>query len=173
VRFEPSGWTNNPEIPVAKSIVDYIFRWMGSRFLSKDDRESLGILGGAIVAEAPTDAAGVAEPVDLAAGITDSTAAEPPPAPSTSSGGEGGDRPIDMGRQAAAERAPSGESRRSNASNGHGAGNGTALGSLGAAGRLAFSVSADSPSCMDCGSIMVRNGSCYKCLNCGTTSGCS
>jgi ribonucleoside-diphosphate reductase alpha chain len=34
-------------------------------------------------------------------------------------------------------------------------------------------VSADSPSCADCGSIMVRNGSCYKCLNCGSTSGCS
>jgi ribonucleoside-diphosphate reductase alpha chain len=46
-------------------------------------------------------------------------------------------------------------------------------GSLGSGQRLAFSVSADSPSCMDCGSIMVRNGSCYKCLNCGTTSGCS
>jgi ribonucleoside-diphosphate reductase alpha chain len=38
---------------------------------------------------------------------------------------------------------------------------------------VAFSVSADSPSCMDCGSIMVRSGSCYKCLNCGATSGCS
>ena len=44
---------------------------------------------------------------------------------------------------------------------------------LGAGQRIAFSVSADSPSCMDCGSIMVRNGSCYKCLNCGATSGCS
>ena len=44
---------------------------------------------------------------------------------------------------------------------------------LGAGQRIAFSVSADSPSCMDCGSIMVRNGSCYKCLNCGSTSGCS
>jgi ribonucleoside-diphosphate reductase alpha chain len=50
---------------------------------------------------------------------------------------------------------------------------GTILASLGGGQRLAFSVSADSPSCMDCGSIMVRNGSCYKCLNCGATSGCS
>ena len=32
---------------------------------------------------------------------------------------------------------------------------------------------ADSPACTDCGSIMVRNGSCYKCINCGSTSGCS
>ncbi|MFI5261811.1 MAG: hypothetical protein ACHQZR_04595 [Candidatus Limnocylindrales bacterium] len=44
--------------------------------------------------------------------------------------------------------------------------------SLGAT-RVSFEVSADSPSCADCGSIMVRNGSCYKCLNCGSTSGCS
>jgi hypothetical protein len=44
---------------------------------------------------------------------------------------------------------------------------------LGGGTRVAFSVSADSPSCADCGSIMVRNGSCYKCLNCGSTSGCS
>jgi len=78
-----------------------------------------------------------------------------------------------VGQQAAAESAPKRENRAGNVSNGHGAGNGAVVGSLGAVGRLAFSVSADSPSCMDCGSIMVRNGSCYKCLNCGTTSGCS
>jgi ribonucleoside-diphosphate reductase alpha chain len=39
--------------------------------------------------------------------------------------------------------------------------------------KVAFATQADAPSCMDCGSIMVRNGSCYKCLNCGSTSGCS
>jgi ribonucleoside-diphosphate reductase alpha chain len=39
--------------------------------------------------------------------------------------------------------------------------------------KVSFQTQADAPSCMDCGSIMVRNGSCYKCLNCGSTSGCS
>jgi hypothetical protein len=39
--------------------------------------------------------------------------------------------------------------------------------------RTAFKIQEDAPSCADCGSIMVRNGSCYKCLNCGSTSGCS
>ncbi len=39
--------------------------------------------------------------------------------------------------------------------------------------KVAFATQADAPSCADCGSIMVRNGSCYKCLNCGSTSGCS
>jgi ribonucleoside-diphosphate reductase alpha chain len=39
--------------------------------------------------------------------------------------------------------------------------------------KVSFQAQADAPSCADCGSIMVRNGSCYKCLNCGSTSGCS
>ena len=46
-------------------------------------------------------------------------------------------------------------------------------GSLGGGQKVAFAAQADAPSCADCGSIMVRNGSCYKCLNCGSTSGCS
>ena len=51
----------------------------------------------------------------------------------------------------------------------------TTLGSLGLGtgrGQVASSVQEDAPCCADCGSIMVRNGSCYKCLNCGRTSGC-
>ncbi len=68
--------------------------------------------------------------------------------------------------------------------NGHATGNGNGNGhakstaasalaaSLGAE-RTAFKIQEDAPSCADCGSIMVRNGSCYKCLNCGSTSGCS
>jgi ribonucleoside-diphosphate reductase alpha chain len=171
VRFEPSGFTGNAEVPIAKSIVDYIFRWMGSRFLSKDDRDALGILGGAVVAEVPSFVStGPASSFDLAAGIVDSTAAEPPPAPSTSSGGEGGDRPMRSASASAATAPAGGRARDGDGSHG---GNGVALSSLGTGQRLAFSVSADSPSCMDCGSIMVRNGSCYKCLNCGATSGCS
>jgi ribonucleoside-diphosphate reductase alpha chain len=39
--------------------------------------------------------------------------------------------------------------------------------------KVTFLYQQDAPSCSDCGSIMVRNGSCYKCLNCGSTSGCS
>ena len=60
--------------------------------------------------------------------------------------------------------------------NGNGKSNGTrnTLGSLGLGrGQVTFTSQADAPSCADCGSIMVRNGSCYKCLNCGSTSGCS
>ena len=54
VRFEPSGFTGNPEIPIAKSIVDYIFRWLGSRFLAYDDKATLGLIDrSAIVDDAP------------------------------------------------------------------------------------------------------------------------
>ncbi len=44
MRFEPSGWTGNPEIGMAKSIVDYVFRWLGYRFLSASDKEMLGLV---------------------------------------------------------------------------------------------------------------------------------
>ncbi len=169
VRFEPSGFTGNPEVPIAKSTVDYIFRWMGSRFLSKEDRDALGIIGGAIVAEPPADASTArhhrprrrdrgthrgrapARSFDLLRGRGRGPAGRhvggPTAAPSS-----------------AAPAADGGASRN---------GNGSVITSLGAGQRVAFSVSADSPSCMDCGSIMVRSGSCYKCLNCGATSGCS
>ena len=159
VRFEPSGFTGNPEVPIAKSIVDYIFRWMGSRFLSKDDRDALGIMGGEVVAEVPAEPSpqlGAFDPVD---GPVDSTSAVAPPASSSSSDDAGGARPLGLGAAA----------KGSGSANG----SGQTVASLGVGQRIAFSVSADSPSCMDCGSIMVRNGSCYKCLNCGSTSGCS
>ena len=53
MRFEPSGWTGNPDIGFAKSIVDYVFRWLGTRFLSDSDREALGLIRVTEVVEAP------------------------------------------------------------------------------------------------------------------------
>ncbi len=97
-RFEPSGFTNNPQIPIAKSIVDYIFRWLGQKFLTPED--------------------------------------QPQPENTT---------PVSTGQVAALE----------------------------AHERQVFQTQADAPPCPDCGAIMVRNGACYKCLNCGGTSGCS
>ncbi|GIW43802.1 MAG: ribonucleoside-diphosphate reductase subunit alpha [Candidatus Binatia bacterium] len=107
VRFEPSGFTKNPEIPFAKSLIDYIFRFLGSRFLSPEQRSQMGI----VVAAAEL------EPV----------------------------------RASAAE----------------------GVGQAASVAALGFSPQSDAPSCSDCGAIMVRNGSCYKCMNCGATSGCS
>jgi ribonucleoside-diphosphate reductase alpha chain len=108
VRFEPSGFTKNPEIPYAKSITDYIFRWLASKFLSSEQKEAVGVQSQESRAEAAAPgAAGTAVPVKMA--------------------------------------------------------------SPGATYRS----QADAPSCHYCGSIMTRNGSCYRCGNCGSTSGCS
>jgi ribonucleoside-diphosphate reductase alpha chain len=115
VRFEPSGFTKNPEIPYAKSITDYIFRWLASKFLSAEHQEAVGIH--------PSE--GSLKPM---AGLPAATKPADPPAPAP-----------------AAATSPAG----------------------------AFRAEADAPPCHYCGSIMTRNGSCYRCANCGSTSGCS
>ena len=105
-RFEPSGFTGNPEIPIAKSITDYIFRWLELRF---------GADAAPMVATLPKI------PVSAPA---------PMQSPSVSD--------------------PSGDME-----------------------NHIFNTQADAPPCHVCGSIMVRSGTCYKCFNCGATSGCS
>ncbi|UCE87860.1 MAG: vitamin B12-dependent ribonucleotide reductase [Deltaproteobacteria bacterium] len=112
-RFEPSGFTNNREIPIAKSITDYVFRFLGQRFLQDED-------------EAVDDQLENAESSGLLPAVSDARAAI-----------AGGAR----GREDA--------------------------------GLYAIQNQADAPACMDCGGIMIRNGACYKCPNCGGTSGCS
>jgi ribonucleoside-diphosphate reductase alpha chain len=146
---------------------------MGSRFLSKEDRDALGILGGVIVAEAPEDAAPMPDLASVGAAGEDHSEAALPPASSTSSGRAGGDRPATSSSPTAARASAAGSGALAGNDVVSGNGNGSGFASLGVGQRVAFSVSADSPSCMDCGSIMVRSGSCYKCLNCGATSGCS
>jgi ribonucleoside-diphosphate reductase alpha chain len=200
VRFEPAGFTGNSEIPIAKSIVDYVFRWLGSRFLSKDERDALGIIsredadiGLSAVPAAGAAAAGAAAALRAEpAPKSGPPAADATPSPTTETAANLGDRMdnTDVGgaggpkAQAPAASPPlAGEVGGTSLpvhSNGHANGNGGAGSGLpikpldlGGGTKVAFSVSADSPSCADCGSIMVRNGSCYKCLNCGSTSGCS
>jgi ribonucleoside-diphosphate reductase alpha chain len=116
-RFEPSGMTKNPEVRFAKSIVDYIFRWMATKFLS----------------EAAQFRAGVNIPEALASPVT----ATP--------------------KTVVAETAT-----RTSAD--------TASHSVEYA---AIQNQEDAPPCSMCGSIMIRSGACYKCANCGTTSGCA
>jgi ribonucleoside-diphosphate reductase alpha chain len=126
MRFEPSGFTKNPQIPYAKSIVDYLFRWLASKFLDEEARREVGVVAPeshaaatpAAVAAAAAEGAGAAHDEHAGAVIT----------------------------------AASGEQARM---------------------RQAFINQADAPPCPDCGCLMVRNGTCYKCLNCGATSGCS
>jgi ribonucleoside-diphosphate reductase alpha chain len=208
VRFEPSGFTGNSEIPIAKSIVDYIFRWLGSRFLSDDDKANLGLIDrSAIVTEPPAvgvlSGAGAPTLAATLPSVTEAAGGPAPTAPATPTAGESTATTTDepkatavateaTGTQAMAMQSPTlaapardelavlaTNGRANGHANGHAAngnaktlnGGGMTL-NLGGV-KVAFATQADAPSCMDCGSIMVRNGSCYKCLNCGSTSGCS
>ncbi len=125
-RFEPSGMTANPQVRFAKSIVDYVFRWLATKFLSEDAKFHAGVNG-------------IAEP-DATATATPGPAASTPKA-STTNG--------------------------TNGTNGNG---------VHAAIPTSFAAmqnQEDAPPCTTCGSIMIRSGACYKCSNCGTTSGCA
>jgi ribonucleoside-diphosphate reductase alpha chain len=206
VRFEPSGFTSNPEIPIAKSIVDYIFRWLGSRFLPPEDRATLGLVERSATAEssvqplnlglggsdaagsggagtsgsgsgavAPSGAPGPASPLSGDAGKAGPTTVVAAP-DSTPVAGEPPARewPNDSPRSTASPASGSGNVTAPGKSNGNGNGSRVTLGTLGIGkAQVTFAAQADAPSCAECGSIMVRNGSCYKCLNCGSTSGCS
>jgi len=112
MRFEPSGFTKNREIPIAKSIVDYIFRWMASHFLPVEEQDEAGVIRRE---ESP---APIADPKP------DTTEFKVVASPSSVQ-------------------------------------------------KLAFVNTGDAPACADCGAITVRSGSCYKCMNCGATTGCS
>jgi ribonucleoside-diphosphate reductase alpha chain len=126
MRFEPSGFTKNPQIPYAKSIVDYLFRWLASKFLDEEARREVGVV-------APESHA-AATPAAVAAAAAEGAGA------------------AHVEHAGAVITAASGEQARM---------------------RQAFINQADAPPCPDCGCLMVRNGTCYKCLNCGATSGCS
>jgi ribonucleoside-diphosphate reductase alpha chain len=140
MRFEPSGFTKNQEIPIAKSLVDYIFRWLASKFLDLDEQEAVGIIKREV---APPSVAPAAE----------ASAAKPAP---VADAGNAKAEPI-----AAAIRHP--EEIKLVVKNPISDGS----------QRLTFVVDRDAPACADCGAITVRSGACYKCMNCGATTGCS
>ena len=117
MRFEPSGWTGNPEIGLANSIVDYIFRWLGNRFLSAEDKANLGLVRSAAIADPGPQ-------LELLHKLVQAQ----PPLPGGPSDGPG---------------------------------------------AMRFNSTPDAPPCSNCGFLMIRSGSCHKCENCGSTSGCS
>ncbi len=113
VRFEPSGMTKNPDVRFAKSIVDYIFRWLATKFLSPDAQYRAGVNNRDEITTTPEQL------------------------------------PLEIKSTQGAQGA------RTTAS------------------FAAIQNQEDAPPCSTCGSIMVRSGACYKCTNCGTTSGCA
>jgi ribonucleoside-diphosphate reductase alpha chain len=132
-RFEPYGFTENPDIPRASSIMDYLFRWLGSKFVRDASQAQ---------AQAETAPAAAAPQIERVGEVV-----------------------------AAAQKVEVVDvSAHTNGKNGHANGNGAAHTGN---GNYSFIARTDAPTCPECGSIMIPNGSCHKCVNCGTTSGCS
>ncbi|HVG26076.1 MAG TPA: vitamin B12-dependent ribonucleotide reductase, partial [Acidobacteriaceae bacterium] len=201
-RFEPSGWTGNEHIGYAKSLMDYLFRWMQIRFLSGQQLSLFANLQpptpGAIPAAVPSELSSFREaggsastpapgalsiPVagtvsgpdntvlpNLYAAAHEPTAPALDPAPGQPSSWsadqlndrrapQGGIAP-DLSARSGIEPAPvpSVEDR--------------GLYHAASAMKSMYDMG-DSPSCSTCGAIMTRNGSCYRCMECGSTSGCS
>jgi len=130
-RFEPSGWSSNPDIGFAKSIMDYIFRWLHLRFLTGQQQMLFENLRPkpAALPEGTGDLHGNdLHANDLHGGNVDSGARTGVPPTGKIHAADAMTEIIDLG---------------------------------------------DAPTCQFCGSIMVRNGSCYRCMSCGSTSGCS
>jgi ribonucleoside-diphosphate reductase alpha chain len=157
VRFEPSGFTGNAEIPIAKSIVDYVFRYLGSRFLPESDRAALGLQeradGGPVLGSLPST---------VRVGATAESCG-----PDCTCGKGGGAATATTSAPVALKAAAPAKATAATAPATSGAGQVLASAGLG------FQNQSDAPSCPECGAIMVRNAACYKCMTCGTTSGCS
>ncbi len=153
-RFEPMGPTKNPDIPLAKSIVDYIFRWLGNTFMPGFREASLGLTK----EDAP--AAGDAE---TERGPAAKKAGGPNGKPGTAKVTPGNGRitsPLAAGEVNVSLLERAGVAIKVEANGG------------GRTDQFAR-FQTDAPSCDNCGAITVRNGNCYLCHNCGNSMGCS
>jgi len=168
-RFEPSGWTGNPEIGFAKSIMDYIFRWIQIRFLSGTQLDLFAGLTPSI------PVAGTVSAPSNSVAFHAAPAAVEPSQPHLHDPFDYADRTAPQSGIAPDLSARSGLSEAS--ANSLNASMDTTIEDRGVyhtANAMRSMVDmGDSPSCATCGAIMTRNGSCYRCMECGSTSGCS
>jgi ribonucleoside-diphosphate reductase alpha chain len=202
-RFEPSGWTGNEQIGYAKSLMDYIFRWLNLRFLSG---EQLTLFAGlapqapqlpaspTLLSESEADEEPISSQRQLArlaeevakrlnqvspSGRIAGSATSPAEAGPAERGPAQRDLSAGGGRSALGSGggiAPESQSWKSPQASAP-ATHGPTLQDRGVyhaaeAMRTMYEMG-DAPSCPTCGAIMVRNGSCYRCMSCGSTSGCS
>jgi ribonucleoside-diphosphate reductase alpha chain len=188
-RFEPSGWTGNEQIGYAKSLMDYIFRWLNLRFLSG---VQLTLFSG-LVPQTPQ--------LPAAPGLLPETENETEDG--TFSQGQLAHLAEEVARrlnQVSGRPSGFGQAGMGNVGGAGGGiapdapladhGTGSRLDPRGASTEPLPSLTdrgiyhaadamrdmyemGDAPSCSVCGAIMVRNGSCYRCMSCGSTSGCS
>ncbi|AEV88028.1 ribonucleoside-diphosphate reductase subunit alpha [Actinoplanes sp. SE50] len=149
MRFEPAGMTDDPDVRMASSVMDYIFRRLALDFLDYDTRAELGIFTAKErTAQAQAEAAAEAATVDLAG-----MAASAPAAPAVAPAATPGTSTVTVAEAKAATPVSAGSSTELlEIKTGH---------------------AADAPLCFTCGTKMRRAGSCYVCEGCGSTSGCS
>jgi ribonucleoside-diphosphate reductase alpha chain len=146
-RFDPSGFTGNPEIPIAKSVMDYIFRWFEIRFVTGRQYPLFKDMMLPAAGAASTQQSALSQSSGMDSSPTiDATETLPPQGglPSSQKPAAGsGPMIVDRGLYHSADALKQ------------------------------FVDLGDAPSCHVCGAIMTRNGSCYRCMSCGSTSGCS
>ena len=155
-RFEPSGFTKNPEIRNASSIIDYVFRWLALQFVPGYRESSAGSRN---QAELAMPGLLEEEKKKVNRPVRDLPLADDPEIPAES-----------------APAAANGRGRAIANGNGHGNSHGAAEPPARVVASLNDSVAhfqLDAPTCPTCGYLAVRNGACYKCLNCGESLGCS
>jgi ribonucleoside-diphosphate reductase alpha chain len=201
MRFEPQGYTKNPDIRIAKSLIDYIFRWLGITFLPGYKEASQGVLPSAEPsAGAPSEGA-ASKPIPIgdesviASAYPKDAKPRSPVADKSGPKVEGGRRKGDSGATATLAASPKSPTTNGHSNghangsaNGHTSGHGTDISSalLARAGVMLkdggpntarseqfAEFQTDAPPCDNCGAITVRNGNCYLCHNCGSSMGCS
>ncbi len=170
VRFEPAGFTGNPEIPIAKSIVDYIFRWLGNQFLPG---EELPLTPNDTDPDDDSDdGLPVGDGSRSQAGPSGRSPGGAPPAK-----GGSGPQAGQQGREAMASAVALVKfGPKLKLTNGHAATNGKASSATTvqqARNQQFARFQSDAPACDMCGALTVRNGNCYLCHECGNSMGCS
>jgi ribonucleoside-diphosphate reductase alpha chain len=154
VRFEPEGYTGNPEIPFAKSMPDYIMRWLASRYCDADLHEELGILTPEVRARKASQEALMRG--DTASPPEQTSADDDAPANGPTNGGGAAKPKAGARRAASAEPKPAASALTDEPPAIPAKLQGLDLG----------------PACAQCGGMMQRTGSCYTCSSCGNNTGC-
>ena len=173
-RFEPSGWTGNPQIGYAKSLMDYIFKWLNLRFLSGTQLSLFASLTPhAEQLPAPPTMIPETEAEEIEA-LEKSKLAEQAAKRLNQSSSSAASSAIGNQGVSGGGIAPAPQGTPSYAADGSGEQSLADRGIFHAADAMrGMYEMGDAPSCSTCGAIMVRNGSCYRCMSCGSTSGCS
>ena len=173
-RFEPSGWTGNEQIGYAKSIMDYIFRWIQIRFLSGTQ---LDLFAGLSPQTSVPVQGTVNAPANTITPTQQHVILSEAKNPSISPSSLYPENYFDDRTPPQQGIAPDLQANSGLTNNGQ-----LATDNLSFADRGIYHAAdamkdlydmGDSPSCATCGAIMTRSGSCYRCMSCGSTSGCS